>query len=198
MPDERLKLWKEYARMLTETPPFNSNPGQYAKLPLLDFLVRSIEKPSVLEIGVGHGWGMLPLAMAAKAKGGEYIGVDVFIDYRVRPLLRRYGLLKFAFIFKKNSAAFWQELADDIDFDVIVIDGWHEYPNSHMDIAYAARHLSERGWLLVHDVLSMEGPARAFKEICCEDNGMFGLTIPLGQDGMGIAFITDSRKVGLL
>lgn len=184
--------------MLTETPPFNSNPDQYAKLPLLDFLVRSIEKPSVLEIGVGHGWGMLALAMAAKAKAGKYMGVDTVIDRRLHPLLRQYGLTGFVSLRKGNSAAFWQELTDGVEFDAIVIDGWHEYPNSYMDIAYAARHLSQGGWLLVHDVLSMPGPARAFKEICCEANGMFGLTVPLGQDGMGIAFITDLKKVALL
>lgn len=181
--------------MLTARPAFNSNPHQYEKNPLLYFAVASLDQPAVIEIGAQHGWGLLPLAAAAKAKGGWCVGVDVKLRPELRQLLTEHDLLNFVELHECNSAAFWQSLADNCKADVIVIDGWHEYPTSHMDIAYALRHLSDRGYLFVHDVLSFPGPARAFAELCCEANGIFSLVLKLGEDGMGVAFIVDRKRL---
>jgi len=191
---DREKLWRRYRRFMETTPAFRSHPQNYAKIPLLDGIVRNYEVPHVLEIGVQEGWGMLPLAAAAQDKGGTYTGVDLRITDEVRALVKEFDLQRVTLL-EMPSEKFWRDGVEN-PFDVIVLDGGHDYLTIRMDILNALRCLARDGWLLVHDVLTFAGPQKAFAEICGTTRyGIFSCIVPLGIDGMGVAFVTDQDKL---
>lgn len=190
---DRIKLWEKYREYMDRTPDFRSHFQQYAKIPLLDGIVRGLDSPNVLEIGVQQGWGMLPLAAAAQDKGGTYTGVDIKITDEARKLVKEFDLLTVAF-YEMKSETFWRDAVKN-PFNVIVLDGGHDYLTIRMDILNALRCLTPDGWLLVHDVITFAGPQMAFAEICTTWVGLFSCIVPVGLDGMGIAFFTDHSKL---
>lgn len=51
-----------------------------------------------------------------------------------------------------TSDEFFQNLPSDYKFDVIFVDGFHEWHQCYRDICNSIKHLSPNGTILVHDV----------------------------------------------
>ena len=79
----------------------------------------------------------------AHVAAGNKLACDPAIDTRAAD-----GVLPW------ESARLWRLLAATrATFDVIFVDGDHRYQTVHDDAAQAIRHLSDGGWLVMHDCL---------------------------------------------
>lgn len=104
---------------------------------LINYLVKKNGYTRYLEIGVADG------ATFTRVEVQTMLGVDP--DPNSRPDDAR--------IVHMKSDSFFDSLSPDTRFDIIFIDGYHEYHQAKRDILNAARFLADKGTIVVHDCL---------------------------------------------
>lgn len=120
--------------------------------------------PVVLEIGSHQGRSTVLLAASARAKGGQVIAVDPFVEGRLfggqstrekfEHNLASAGLRDSVRLVADYSTALrptWNE-----PFDLLYIDGKHDYWTLSDDLRWAT-HLPEGGAVIIHDCFSSIG-----------------------------------------
>lgn len=114
---------------------YNLNIQSYNDINRVTIINRIIEKnnyQSYLEIGVSTGESFLNVVCNKK------VGVDP-------------DKTSVATVFM-TSDDFFVHIDDDEKFDIIFIDGLHEWHQCYRDIINAIRHLSPRGTIICHDM----------------------------------------------
>jgi len=131
-------------------------PEEYA---ILDRLVRHCRPTETLEIGMANGGSTVVICRALRETGGvRHTAVDPFQrhpEYWASRGLKRVQAASLDSIF---------ELIEDFDFialprlleqgrvfDFVLIDGWHSFDHTMIDLFYADRLLRDGGVLAVHD-----------------------------------------------
>lgn len=115
---------------------YNLNIGGYIGSPLrMDFIQALINKNnyhSYLEIGVNTGDTFLNIEC------DEKVGVDPDPESKATIFL--------------PSDDFFAHIPDDKKFDIIFVDGLHEWHQCYRDIINSIRHLSPNGTIVCHDM----------------------------------------------
>lgn len=128
-------------------------------------------QPRCLEIGSYLGASAAVLAAAARERGGHVWCVDPWTNESMTEGLR--GTYQ---EFLHNTAAFRDSItpvrcysseaatAVSGSFDVVFIDGSHEYDSVREDVELWMPRLNPGGWLVLHDTGWAEGVQRVLKE----------------------------------
>lgn len=93
---------------------------------LLNILARSLDKPTILELGTSFGYSGLWLAEAARAAGGRLITMELH-EYKsvyAREMAERAGLSEWIDYRVGDAVAMIGELANNVDF--VFVDLWKD------------------------------------------------------------------------
>ncbi len=103
----------------------------FSRFAAVNILLSKFQNPSYLEIGCAADdlFNSVPIPIAKK------VGVDPFAGGTVR----------------KTSDDFFQ--ANEMQFDVVFIDGLHTYEQVRRDVINSINSLKEGGWIALHDML---------------------------------------------
>lgn len=105
------------------------------RLDIINHLIATYHLQNYIEIGVHVGEVLN--GCIAKHK----VGVD--------PDYKRYKGNEL--VYPNTSDVFFEEMPDDIKADIIFIDGFHEASQVFRDIINSLNHLSDTGYIIVHD-----------------------------------------------
>lgn len=121
----------------------------------------------------------------------HYIGVDITLS-RVAAI-DEFPKDKFMFA-EMPSTDWWDELPSTEKWDFIFVDGDHGYLPTVTDIQEAKKHVSDYGFILVHDIeyqpeMNEElQPDHAF-DMCIDSSDDFRyIRLPFHNEGMGLIF----------
>ncbi len=126
---------------------------------LLDTLIRAEQPQHTLEIGMANGGSTRVFCQAiVDTDGTSHTAID---PYQTHPdHWDSQGLLElqleeldhcFELIEKPNYLALPQLIADGRSYDVILIDGWHSFDHTLLDMFFADKLLNNGGLLIIHD-----------------------------------------------
>ena len=154
------------------------------RLSILMGCVMATDAYHILEVGVHRG--DFPRVLSSKLDF-RYTGVDIdFSNLRFMPDKDdpRFSLLKM------SSVDFWNELGDEVRFDMIFVDGGHDKQTAMLDVLAAKKHLAKEGVMLIHDIANEkfqdDGPHRAFFDICAPAPDVIGSLVWHEDGWLGI------------
>jgi len=155
---------------------------------IIAYFMARIEGKSlgILEIGVG-GWGghFSDVKDILEKKGGHYTGVDISLAL-TREKYPHLLSEPLATYIESTSFMFFKDLGPCIEYDFIFVDGCHEYSETFCDITSSLEHLSNRGFIIIHDVAGDTSPPhRAYHDTCVDKENLFTLILPGNQDQLG-------------
>lgn len=124
--------------------------------------LRSVAKGNVLEIGTDVGNSTTALLLGVKENGGHLTSVDIKDCFH---LFDDQQWTFYCLDSTKQDVFFMQERPAARHFDVVYIDGSHEYDDVKKDISLAVQF--HPSLILMHDVLAQQFPGvrQAFDEI---------------------------------
>jgi predicted O-methyltransferase YrrM len=130
-------------------------------LALLDALIRQTRPAVVVEVGTFHGRTARAIARVLEANGnGEIHTVGPFDSHAFLPLFDQWPpeLKKLTRFYPMSSMDFFMEAERlRMRFDIVLVDGNHDYEFALFDIQCAARRMNPRG-LIIIDNVSQAGP----------------------------------------
>lgn len=116
---------------------------------VLNYLIKKYGYKTYLEIGVGD-----PRDNFCLIECEDKSGVDPYFDFNDVP---EYSdtevkeIIDTLVRYKCTSDEFFENLKEDVKYDLIFIDGYHSEEQCDKDIQNALNHLSENGSVVVHD-----------------------------------------------
>lgn len=125
-PDETIEQWRN--RHLLAVGPDTGR--------LINILARSLDSPTILELGTSYGYSGIWLADAARATGGKLITMELH-DYKAahaRDMAEQAGLADHVEFRVGDAVAMIGELADGIDF--VLVDLWKDLYVPCLDAFY--------------------------------------------------------------
>jgi predicted O-methyltransferase YrrM len=122
-------------------------------------LVASTHPADVLEVGMGHGTSTVVILAALtsdSAAPGKLASVDPFQTTRFEGLgqhvIRSMGYMgRHRLIEKPDYVALPELLAAGERFDIVLVDGYHSFDYTLVDVFYADLLLRDGGTLVIHD-----------------------------------------------
>lgn len=143
-------------RFFDQVPPWSEGLLCAEGLALMYYTVRALRPQTVVEIGTCKGWTAHVLAAALEANDhGEIHTVGPYDSWRFLPLFEQWPepLRKRTTFYSLNSAHFFQDSFDrGRRFDMILVDGNHDYEFALFDIQCSARALEAGGIIFVDNV----------------------------------------------
>lgn len=110
--------------------------------------------PSVLEIGTDRGCMLLPIVsyLIQHAKDYLVIGVDVLVQESLAITLANMDHNDNAILIQENSLTFLPQVIErKINFDVVLIDGDHNYYTVKQELQYLDKILKPSGVAIIDD-----------------------------------------------
>lgn len=119
-------------------------------------MLSKIKSPRVLEVGIDKGITMFPLvtAMAGMCESFSYVGIDVKIQESVDITLKLMPqpIPNSTWLFEKNSLDVLPDLVEQgMKFDLILLDGDHNYHTVSKELEYAESLLADNGIMIIDD-----------------------------------------------
>lgn len=156
--------FKQTASFFARTPPWSEGFISADGLALLYHATRILRPPNIVEIGTYRGWTTQILARAADLNGrGTVHTVGPYDSWRFSSRLKQWpaGLQARIKFYAINSAGFFQEsFIENRHYDLIFIDGNHDYEFALFDIVCAARAITPGGYIILDDA-ELPGVAEA-------------------------------------
>lgn len=124
---------------------------------LIDYTIRNDESVlRTLEVGCAIGFSSLAISGALKGRPqAHHTIIDPFQttgwDGAGVSLLERNGLDNFDLVEQKSEFALPSLLSEGKIFDFILVDGWHTFDHTLIDMFYSLRLLRVGGYLVVDD-----------------------------------------------
>lgn len=153
--------WDEcYALFSTVDPHYSLGESEHR---LIFDLIKDMEAPVIMELGVCHGRTAALLAYVAQCRGGEYHGIDTFelegSADEFRATMERLGLPAMLHVGTTNGAAGRAPACPDWNdpLDVLFIDADHIAGSVELDCQQWIRHVRPGG-LAILDDWSIEPP----------------------------------------
>lgn len=114
------------------------------------------KSPKVLEVGIDRGVTLIPLvvAMASVHDHFVYLGVDVNVQESLALTLKNLGqqINASTFLHQANSLELLPKLVDQsMKFDVILLDGDHNYHTVAKEMTYIDSLLEQDGFIVIDD-----------------------------------------------
>jgi predicted O-methyltransferase YrrM len=176
---------------------------------LIYTLAVSLRPRRVLEIGTHIGMGAVIIGQALKTNGyGRLITLEPAKHYYAisSKYVRAAGVADYVQIVPNYShdPSCKAKLKEETPFELIFIDGAHDYSNAAHDIALCAELLCDNGVMVLHDVGSISesldptgrGGVRQALWDFCEDNREFQaifLEFPVWLNNTGTAVVSKQR-----
>jgi predicted O-methyltransferase YrrM len=174
----------------TEAPRHDWNSEHEVAL-FLASLVRLTKARSVLEVGVFEGMTTVEL-IAALPKGGLFVGIDIQ-DYitlenkaKMNAATNRGVVVDF---FLDNSHQKMNNLPKN-HFDLIFIDGNHEYNHVLTEFKLAEKLITQNGIIAFHDSIHIEGVKSVVEYASSWKYNVVNLNTP---EGRGLALVMKGR-----
>ena len=147
---------------------------------LLNILARSLEKPTILELGTSYGYSGIWLAEAARATGGRVITMEMH-DYKsayARDMATRAGLAQWIDFRVGDAVQMIGELEDTIDF--VLVDLWKDL---YVPCLEAFFPKLRQGAIIVADNMIRPGDEgiQRYKEAVRAKPGIRSVLVPVGQ-----------------
>jgi predicted O-methyltransferase YrrM len=120
----------------------------------LDAVIASGRSPAVLEIGIDRGVTMIPLVVHLASRVGEYavVGIDVFIQESLAITLQNIEHRRGAILLQGNSLELLPKIVEQaMKFDLVLIDGDHNYYTVSRELAYLDRLVRNDGLVMIDD-----------------------------------------------
>ncbi len=119
-------------------------------------LVANTQATEVLEVGMGNGTSSVVMLSALPATGGRLTSIDPFQTSNFsgagQEMIRSAGHApRHRLIEKPDYLALPELLASGEKFDLVLVDGYHSFDYTLLDIFYADLLLRPEGVLAVHD-----------------------------------------------
>lgn len=178
---------------LTFETDYNIALGDVPERLLMYSLATMIEAKVIVEMGVARGDGMYWLCRAAETSGGHVYGFDCWSRHgkwsqfppfgskeKVEERLRTAGLSAFT-LHQVNTGNKDFDLSTYLngEVDFASIDGDHSYDGVKKDFENCEKILSERGIILLHDCMIIDGVRQFMLEL--EKSGKYFMhTLPYG------------------
>jgi predicted O-methyltransferase YrrM len=148
-------------------------------------IVRHSRAKTIIEIGVFHGAGSLPMSQAVDENGGGEVHlVDIskeFLqDVSKKIENKKWKVKIFQHHLKTNGE---NDVINFPETDVLFIDACHTYEAVKNDLKKYRPLVSKGGFLILHDTVFHPGPRRVAREMF--ENGFKGCSITTSQ-GSGI------------
>lgn len=122
---------------------------------LQERLIKMQHKPRVLEIGIDRGVTLIPLVVAIASQHDSflYMGVDVNVQESLNLTLQYLGpLAQFTYLIQENSLSLLPKLINtQMKFDVIILDGDHNYHTVSQELNYLDDLVSPDGIVVIDD-----------------------------------------------
>lgn len=119
-------------------------------------LLTKLKSPAVLEIGIDRGVTLIPLvtAMAGYCESFMYLGIDVNVQEQVKIMvsLMPQPIATQTHLIEENSLTFLPKLVEqNLKFDLILIDGDHNYHTVSNELTYVNKLVSDNGIVIIDD-----------------------------------------------
>ncbi|WP_025602120.1 O-methyltransferase [Burkholderia sp. WSM2230] len=145
----------------------------------INLLARSLDKPTILEIGTSYGYSSVWLADAARASGGKVITMEL-ADYKstfAQGMADKAGLARYVDYRVGDAVAMIADLDERVDF--VLLDLWK---NLYVPCLSAFAPKLNAGAIIVADNIS---PNREHAAEYCQAvrsvPGMSSFSVPVGQ-----------------
>lgn len=122
-------------------------------VPWLTEYLKQKKNPSVLEIGVDVGQTLLPLThnLIALQKPFNYVGLDIRLDENLTAILRNFQVFQGQKIeYREANSLNWLPECKE-QFDVVLIDGDHNYHTVSTELSYIDSILKPDGVCICDD-----------------------------------------------
>ena len=125
-------------------------------IPFIKRFLSNIESPKVLEVGTDKGMSTIPLVvfLLRLKQNFEFVGVDVLVQESLKIMLKNIEAspTQKVFLCQDSSLNVLPILADASNkFDVILLDGDHNYYTVSSELKHLDKLLSEDGIVIVDD-----------------------------------------------
>lgn len=146
---------------------------------LINVLARSLEKPTILEIGTSYGYSGIWLAEAAKASGGRLITMEYY-DYKsafARDMSEKAGLADHVEFLVGDAVELIGKMDRGIDF--VLLDLWKDLYVPCLEVFYPKLN---PGAIIVADNMIRPGSAdiKAYAEAVRAKPGITSVLLPVG------------------
>lgn len=170
----------------TEAPRHDWN-SEHEVAVFLASLVRLTKARSVLEVGVFEAMTTVEI-IAALPKGGLFVGIDIedYITLENRAKMKAAtdrGVV--VDLFLDNSLSKMKDLPKN-HFDLIFIDGNHEYSHVIEEFKLAERLVTQNGIIAFHDSIHIEGVKKVVEYAGSWNYKFINLNTP---EGRGLALV---------
>jgi predicted O-methyltransferase YrrM len=150
-------LFAEHTAYYRMNEPWASGLVNAAGLALFRLLIPSIAAKNVVEIGTNKGWTAYVMAAAMEDAGLDGIvhTVGPYDAERFLPVYETWSenMKKHVRFYPENSAAFFQDaIAKHDRFELIFVDGNHDYEFALFDIQCAARVVTPGGYVVIDNI----------------------------------------------
>ncbi len=151
-------------------------------------IAQGLKAQNIIDIGAGWGISALTFLEATKEWQGKVISIDI---NPITQYLKDYAINngyadRWAYIsMSSDEAAEFIKKSYNVKFEIIHIDGGHDYKQVRNDLENYMPLLSRDGYILMHDVEALGGPRAAFEEI--KDKFMYHMIFPW-NNGLGILY----------
>ena len=125
-------------------------------IPFVKQFISRLKHPRILEVGLDKGITTIPLLsfMSPRYESYEFVGVDVFLREELKLTIAYLDRMQTHSIdlIQENSLTFLPKLVvAERKFDVILLDGDHNYYTVQKEISCIDSLLDERGIIIVDD-----------------------------------------------
>ena len=184
----------EVVRRLFDAPDLQRWVGrQHLVVDVINALNVWVPEIRFLEIGIFSGelsvW--LKRENVLPAPVTEYMGVDITLSKVPASQLLEDDVCQYV---EMPSTQFWAGTPSNEQWDIIFVDGDHSYEQTFTDIHEAKKHISDLGFILVHDIETQSdiflkgGPDEAFDDCVDGDDDFRYIRLPYHNEGMGLIF----------
>jgi len=149
-------VYRERLDFFGTTEPWKNGLTNGGALALMELLIGATRPQNVVEIGSNRGWTAHAMAQAMEENPtGLVHTIGPFDSWRFMPVYESWpsAIRQKVKFYPINSAAFFQDaIAKDQRFELIFVDGNHDYEFALFDIQCAARVVTSGGHIVIDNV----------------------------------------------
>lgn len=112
----------------------------------------SLRAKKILELGVRDGFTTIPLLEACKYTDGNLTSVDILENKSLNYLNEKYNNWEYKII---DSIQFLSSIDDNISYDMVFIDDWHDGEHLLKEIILLEKHITPSSIILIHDCMCL-------------------------------------------
>jgi predicted O-methyltransferase YrrM len=129
----------------------------------------SLKAKNILELGVRDGFTTIPLLNACEYTNGLLTSVDIKENINLNIIKKQYPKWEYKI---SDAIEFISKIKDDVLYDLIFIDDWHDGNHLFNEISLLEKHITPSSIILIHDCMCYN--TQPNYHIYKDNNGEFG------------------------